>query len=112
MADGVQTESGSGRIRREDADRVLIAALVHVAASIHDDPNREVALHLIARALPMASRSTRIEALRPAAECILLACRLRRKPGEGARAWCRAHLDLSTAIARDALRQALALVEV
>lgn len=107
MADG----SGSGgRIRREDADQVLIASLICVATSRIDTPDQELALWLIERALPMASASTRVAELRDAAQGILDAAPHRRKRGEGAVAWVRAHLDLSAAVARDAIRSARARV--
>jgi hypothetical protein len=108
MADG---SASSGRIRREDADQVLIASLICVATGRIDTPDQDIALHLIARALPLVSRSSRIEALRDAAVGILAAAPHRRKRGEGAVAWVRAHLDLSTAVARDAIRTARAKIE-
>jgi hypothetical protein len=104
MADG----SGSGvtdRIRREDADQVLIAALICVAASRMDSPDQELALHLIERALPLASASTRVAALRDAALGIIAAAP-RRRTAAGARDWCLANLDLSRAVAADAIRVA------
>lgn len=110
VADG--SHIPSGRIRREDADQVLIASLICVAASRFDTPDQELAMHLIARALPLASKSSRIEALRDAAQGILAAWPYRRKRGEGARVWVVAHMDLSAAVARDAVRAAVAKVEV
>jgi hypothetical protein len=104
MADG----SGGGvsdRIRREDADQVLIASLICVAASRMDSPDQELALHLIGRALPLASASSRVAALRDAAQGIIEAAPRRRTPA-GARDWCLACLDLSRAIAADAIRVA------
>lgn len=108
MADGA---TPSGRIRRENADQVLIASLICVAAGRIDTPDQDLAIHLVARALPLASRSSRIEALRDAAEGILAAWPYRRKRGEGAVTWVHAHLDLSRAVERDALRAALAKLE-
>ena len=110
MGDGAGNPS-LVRMRREDADQVLIASLICVAAGVHDDADRDLALHLIARALPLASRSSRIEALRDAAEGILSAAPHRRKRGEGALAWVRASLDLSRAIARDAIHIARTRME-
>lgn len=110
MADG-SGNAGDGRIRREDADQVLIASLICVATSRIDTPDQDLALHLIARALPLASKSSRIEALRDAALGIVAAAPHRRKRGEGAVAWVRAHLDLSSAVARDAIRSARAKME-
>lgn len=108
MADSAET----GRIRRENADQVLIASMICVAASRIDTPDQELAIHLIARALPLASQSSRITALRDAATGILAAWPHRRKRGEGAVTWVRAHLDLSAAVARDAIQGARAKVEV
>jgi hypothetical protein len=51
------------------------------------------------------------EALRDAAHGILAAWPYRRKRGEGALTWARAHMDLSAAVARDAFRAALARME-
>lgn len=110
MADGA-AYLPSGRIRRENADQVLIASLICVATSRIDTPDQELAIHLIGRCLPLASRSSRIEALRDAAEGIISAWPHRRKRGEGAVHWVRAHLDLSSALARDAIRVAMAKVE-
>lgn len=107
MADG----SGSGRIRRDNADQVLIASMICVATSRIDTPDQELAIHLIGRALPLASQSSRIAALRDAATGILAAWPHRLKRGDGAVTWVRAHLDLSSAVARDAIRSALAKVE-
>jgi hypothetical protein len=109
MADGAGM-AADGYIRREDADQVLIASLVCVATSRIDTPDQELAVHLIGRALPLASRSSRIEALRGAAEGILSAWPYRRKRGDGAVHWVHAHLDLCAAIARDAIRAAKAKV--
>lgn len=110
MADGSGGIS-DGRIRQADADQVLIASMICVAASRNDTPDQELAIHLIARALPLASRSPRIDALRDAADSILVAWPHRRKRGEGALIWLRAHLDLSSAVARDAIRSARAKME-
>lgn len=110
MADAGATPSG--RIKPSDADQVLIAAMVSVAAGIHDDTDRETALHLMQRSLPMITSSTRMQGLRPVAEAILAAAPRRRRPGDGARDWMLANFDLSRAISRDALRQALSKVEV
>lgn len=109
MADGASFSSG--RIRREDADQVLIGAMICVATSRIDTPDMELGLYLIERALPLTSASSRIEALRDAASGILAAAPRRRKPG-GANAWCLAHWDLSRAIAADAIRVAKAKVGV
>lgn len=110
MADGAGILP-SGRIRQQDADQVLIASMVCVATSRIDTPDMELALYLIERSLPLVSASARIEALRDAAEGIVHAAPFRRKRGEGALVWLRAHLDLSAAVARDAIRSAKAKVE-
>jgi len=109
MADG--GSHPSGRIRPVDADQVLIAACIAVASSRFDEARVDLAMELIRRTLRMVSASTRIQALLPAAQEIVAAWPHRRKRGEGALAWCTAHLDLSEAVARDAMRQALAKVE-
>lgn len=109
MADG--GTGPSGRIRPQDADQVLIAACIAVVSSRFDEARIDLALHLIGRTLRMVSAATRIQALRPAAEGIVAAWPHRRKRGEGALTWVHAHLDLSEAVARDAMRQALAKVE-
>ncbi len=111
MADGAGL-SMDGRIRREDADQVLIASMICVATSRIDTPDQELAIGLIERALPMVSRSSRIEALRGPAEDILSAWPYRRKRGDGAVQWVHAHMHLSAAIARDAIRTAKAKVGV
>lgn len=49
MADGSSTHD---RLRREDADRVLISSLICIAVSRIDDPDRDLALYLVERALP------------------------------------------------------------
>jgi len=103
MADG---GSPAGRIRTADADQVLIAALICVAVSRIDDPDRELALYLIEQALPLASKTPRINALREAAEGIIAAAPHRRKVGEGALVWVSACLDLDRAVGRDAIRAA------
>jgi hypothetical protein len=103
MADGAAYPSG--RINPADADQVLIAALICVATSRIDTPDMDLALHLIERTLPLSSKSSRIEALRDAASGILVAAP-RRRTAAGARDWCLAHLDLSRAIATDAIRVA------
>lgn len=108
MADGA---GHYDRLRREDADQVLIASMICVSASRIDHPDRDLALHLIERALPLASRSPRIEALREAALGILAAAPHRRKVGEGALIWVRACLDLDRAVARDAIRIARSKME-
>lgn len=103
MADGASP--ASGRIRPADADQVLIAALICVAASQIDTADMDLALHLIERSLPLASKSSRVEALRDAAAGICAAAP-RRRTAAGARDWCLARLDLSRAIATDAIRVA------
>lgn len=110
MADGASLPTG--QIRRENADEVLIRAMTCVACSLYDDANQDTALFLIERALPLASASTRIAALSPVAERILRAAPVRRKRGEAAHDWLRALMDLRVALSRDALRGALAKVEV
>lgn len=108
MADGASP--ASGRIRPVDGDQVLIASLICVATSRIDTPDMDLALHLIEQSLPLASASSRIEALRDAATGILAAAP-RRRTAAGARDWCLAHLDLSRAIAADAIRVAKGKVE-
>jgi hypothetical protein len=104
MADG---GVASGRIRPQDADQVLIACLICVATSRTDSTDKDLALQLIREFLPLASASARVEALREAAEGIIAAAPRRRTPA-GARDWCLAHLDLSRALATDAIRVAKA----
>lgn len=102
--------SASMRIAADNADQVLIASLICVATSRIDTPDQELAIHLIECALPMASRSARIAPLRDAAIGILAAWPHRRKRGEGALHWLEANMDLSSAVARDAIRSARAKV--
>lgn len=109
MADGAAYPSG--RINPADTDQVLIASLICVATSRIDTPDMDLALHLIERTLPLASKSSRVASLRDAAEGILAAAPRRRSPA-GARDWCLAHLDLSRAISIDAIRVAKAKVGV
>jgi hypothetical protein len=112
MADGTPNRDvPQGFIKRENADALVMACLVCLAASRHDDTERETALHLLERGLPLASRAPRIETLRPLALAVLAAAP-GRKTREGATAWLRAMLDLDLAMSRDALTRALALVEV
>lgn len=112
MADGSATSDvPQGRIKRESADALVMACLVCLCASRFEDTERETALHLLHRALPMASRSSRMEALLPHAKAVLNAAPNRRSK-DGTAEWCRAMLDLDLAMSRDALTRALALVEV
>jgi hypothetical protein len=109
MADG--GAHPTGRIRPADADQVLIAACITVASSRFDEARVDKAMELIRRCLRMVSASTRVQSFLPAAEEIVAAWPHRRKRGAGAVQWCTAHLDLSEAVARDAMRQALARLE-
>jgi hypothetical protein len=110
MADGAGKLSG--RIKPQDADQVLIAALVSIACRMSDSTETDVALHLIGRALPMAGASTRMQGLKPHAVAVLAAGPNRRKPGDaGAVDWCRAMIALQRAMAADALHAALSRVE-
>lgn len=103
-------EAPSGRIKPANADQILIGALVSVGTGLFDDTDRDVALHLIERALPMVSSSTRMERLRPIAEDLLSAAGDRRRPSGAAR-WARANMALNTALSRDALDRAIAMVD-
>lgn len=108
MADG----SPSGRIKPQDADQVLIGAMVSIACRVSDSTETDVALHLIGRALPMAGAGARMQGLKPHAVAVLAAGPNRHKPGDGgAVAWCRVMLALQRAMAADALRAALSRVE-
>lgn len=100
-----------GRIRREDADQLVMACLVCLVASRFDDTERETAIWLLDRALPLASQSSRMAVFRPLALSLLSAAPVRRTK-DGAATWCRANLELDIAMSRDALTRALALVEV
>ena len=104
-------DASSGRIRREDADQVLIAALIVICAGVFEDSDRDLALYLAARALPLASASTRMQAIKPVARDVLEAAKGRRSAA-GASAWMRANRDLRCVLASDALARALALVRV
>lgn len=99
----------AGRIRPADADQVLIAAAIQIASSAHEDADRETALWLLARALPMAGSSARVRALVPVAERVLAAAPGRRSAA-GAAAWARVCLELGRVVARDALSRVMALV--
>ncbi len=107
MADG----SGLSPLRRDVADQVLLASLICIATSRTDHPDQELAIHLVSRALPSISNAPRIEALRDVAVEIVAAWPHRRKRGEGVLIWLRAHLDLSAAVARDAIRSARSKME-
>ena len=108
MADGAP----SGRIKPQDADQVLIRAMITIACTVQDSTETEVALYLIERALPLIGASARMQGLKPHAEAVLIAGPNRRKPGNGgATAWCSATLYLQRAMATDALRAAVSLVE-
>lgn len=112
MADGAGTSARpSGRIKPSDADQVVIAAMIHIASSVFDDSEREVALILIGRALPMVTSSSRMQVLAPVARQLIEAAPQRNKRGDGSVAWCRATIDLRRVVARDALNQAMARVE-
>ncbi len=110
MAD-LTLDAPSGRIRREDADKIVMAALVAVCCRITDDSDMETALHLIERALPMASASTRMAVFKPIAESLIRAAPLRRRQ-EGSVRWATVNMDLRHALSLDALNQAIRLVEV
>jgi hypothetical protein len=109
MADGA--DQPTGRIKREDADQILMAGLVAVSCRLFDDTDMETALHLIERALPLASASTRMASFKPIATNLTRAAMLRRSPVGSAR-WAQVNMDLRQALARDALQQALRRVEV
>ncbi len=109
MADG--SGAPSGRIKREDADQILMGSLVALCCRITDDGDTETALHLIERALPLASASTRMAVFKPIAESLVRAAPLRRRP-EGAVRWATVNMDLRHALSSDALSQAIRRVEV
>lgn len=109
MADG--SGMADRRMRYEEADRALIASLICIATSRIDNPDRELALHVVSQVLPMTSKSARIESLRDAAIGIVAAAPHRRKRGEGALNWVDACLDLDRALARDAIRVVRATME-
>lgn len=114
MADGAATpgrDVPQGRIRREDADAMVMACLVAIGAGIFDDTDRDLALYLLGRALPMASRSSRMEVFRPIADGILIAAPARRTRA-GAHDWFQASGVLRRALAHDAAQRAFAMVEV
>jgi hypothetical protein len=110
MADGA-LDAPSGRIRRDDADQILMAALISICCRMIDDSDMEVALHLVERALPLVSASTRMQVFKPVAASIVRAAPLRRRP-EGAARWAEVNLELRHILSRDALQQALRRVEV
>ncbi len=109
MSDGADLPTG--RIRREDADGILMGALVAVCCRLFDDSDMETALHLIERALPLTSASTRMAVFRPIADSLVRNAPLRRRP-EGAARWCEVNMELRVALSRDALARAVSLVEV
>jgi hypothetical protein len=112
MADGsIPSDAPQGRIKREDADQVFIGALTCIAAGIHEGTDRELALQLVRRCLPLVSASTRIAALLPHAHAILAVAPDRLTRG-GAGAWCSASMGLAVAIAHDGITRAFAKVEV
>ena len=88
-----------------------MACLVAINAGIFDNTDRDLALHLLGRALPLASRSSRMEGFRPLAEAVLVAAPARRTQA-GAGAWLRACGHLGQALCRDAAARAFSLVEV
>lgn len=102
--------AASGRIKPGDADAILIGGLVAIGCSLFDDDQLECALQIVARALPMASKASRVQALVPAASSVIVAAPSRRRPS-GASAWCRANMDLRTALTRDALAQAIRRID-
>jgi hypothetical protein len=112
MADGspLPADAPSGRIRREDADQILMWSLVAVCTRLFDDSDMEVALHLVERALPLVSASTH-GGFKPIAEALVRNAPLRRRP-EGAARWAEVNMDLRQALSRDALAQAIRRVEV
>lgn len=111
MAEPARDLPPSGRIPRDAADQIVMACLTQLASGIFEGTERETALHLLERALPLASRSSRMTTFRPIAESMLVAG-TGRTTKAGASAWCRACMDLKHALARDALSRAVALVEV
>jgi hypothetical protein len=110
VADGAQ-DLPSGRIHPAVADQVLIGAMISVACRLVQDDDLEIALHLVDRALPLASASTRMSVLKPAARDLLSAAPFRRRPDHAAR-WARVMMTLRQVLAADALKQALSRVEV
>lgn len=98
-----------GRILPKDADVMVMACLVTIGTGVIDDPDRRLALYLLERALPMASRSSRMAVFRPLAQEVLRCAPARRQAG-GAYAWMCASLALCQALSRDAAVRARALV--
>lgn len=113
MADtgAAMTGRSQGRIRREDADQVVMACLVGIVTSIFEGSDRDQALYLLERAVPLASRSSRMEVFRPLALDLLAAAPARRKR-DGAAAWMRVFAAVQMALSRDAIQRAFAMVEV
>lgn len=109
MADG--GDLPSGRIKREDADQILIAALISICCRITDDSDMDVALHLVERALPLTSAATRTARFKPVAAALVRAAPLRRRP-EGAARWAVVNMELRQILQSDALQQAIRRVEV
>lgn len=109
MADG--GDLPSGRIRRDDADQILIAALIAVCCRITENSDMELALHLVERALPLASAASRTARFKPVAAALLRAAPLRRRV-EGSVRWATANMELRQILQADALQQAVRRVEV
>lgn len=99
----------SGRIKPSDADQVFVAALVVIATALVDGVERDNAMVLLRRALPMVSQSTRMQRLKPLAEAVLVTGPVRRRP-DGSGPWASAVFALNLGLARDAYARAIALV--
>lgn len=77
------------------AHHVVLNAVTYLAVQIHQpDPHRDLALEMLARALPLAGRDTPRQQLLCKAAAELLAC-----PGWQDMAWCAARMNASDVLA-------------
>jgi hypothetical protein len=102
--------SAANRLPPANADRVLIACAVGLAADIFGGDEADRMLDLLRRALPLATSATRIERLRVPCENLIAAAPLRNR-ADGSPAWCAAKLTLQRAVVKDALAQAIGGLE-
>jgi hypothetical protein len=102
--------AAANRLPPANADRVLIACAVGLAADVFAGVEADRLLDLLRRALPLATSATRIERLRVPCENLIAAAPLRNR-ADGSPAWCAAKLTLQRAVVKDALAQAIGGLE-
>lgn len=100
----------ANRLPPANADRVLIACAVGLAADIFGGVEADRLLELMQRALRLATTAPRVERLRDPCQNLLAAAPLRNR-ADGSPAWCAAKLTLQRVVVKDALAQAIGGLE-